>query len=122
MSGGFGTTRFSRSLVLACREEAARFPELSREAFAELREATGHMEDALSSAFAYDKINYLMLMMVDRHVHYHVIPRYSEPVSLAGRSYPDEFWPGPPDITHAIDLPEDALAAIRNKVRVAWPS
>lgn len=110
------------SLVLASREEAQCFPELSPEGFVELRKAAGELESALSEAFRYDKINYLMLMMVDRHVHFHVIPRYSAPVPLDGREYPDEYWPGPPDVTRAMDLPEAAPAAIQARIRAAWPA
>lgn len=110
------------SLVLASREEAQRFPDLSREGFGELKKVTGDLEAALAEAFQYDRINYLMLMMVDKHVHYHVIPRYSAPVRVDGRDYADEHWPGPPDVTRAIDLPADALAAVQGRVTAAWPA
>jgi len=109
------------SLVLANKEDAERFPDLSPGSFAELKGVTADMESALADAYGHDKINYLMLMMVDRHVHYHVIPRYAEPVSLEGRSYPDEFWPGPPDVTRSLDVSGDQLASIREALRQRWP-
>lgn len=109
------------SLVLASREEAQRFPDLSPEGIAELRTVAGELESALARAFGYDKINYLMLMMVDRHVHYHVIPRYGTPVRFAGCYYPDEYWPGPPDVTRAIDLADDILGAIHERIAQSWP-
>ena len=37
---------------------------------------TRHIEGVLGRTFNYDRINYLMLMMVDPDVHFHVIPRY----------------------------------------------
>lgn len=110
------------SLVLVSREEARRFPDLSPEAFSELRRVAGDLESALWQAFRYDKINYLMLMMVDKHVHYHVFPRYSAPVRLDEREYPDEDWPGPPDVTRAIELPDGALGTIQARVAGAWPA
>jgi len=110
------------SLVLANKEEVVSFPELSRDSFAELREVAGHLETALGSAYGCDKINYLMLMMVDPHVHYHVIPRYAAPVRLRQRDYPDELSPGPPDVTRALDLAEGQLADIRENLREHWPA
>jgi diadenosine tetraphosphate (Ap4A) HIT family hydrolase len=110
------------SLVLAGKEDAQRFSDLSPEAFSELRTVVSHLEDALAAAFRNDKLNYLMLMMVDPHVHYHVIPRYSAPVSLGERSLPDERWPGPPDVTTAIELDGDELAAIKDRIVAKWPS
>ncbi len=110
------------SLVLAGRGETERFPDLPREAFDELTTVAGALEKALSAAFGHDRINYLMLMMVDPHVHYHVIPRYSAPVQLNGRDYPDEDWPGPPDVRRALDLPDGAAAAIQARIASAWPA
>ncbi len=65
------------SLVLAAKSDATAFSELPVEAFAEQAQAVRSIERALSSLVRYEKINYLMLMMVDPNVHFHVIPRYS---------------------------------------------
>lgn len=110
------------SLVLASRGDAERFPDLPQEAFAELKHAAGDLETALSQAFGCDKINYLMLMMVDKHVHYHVIPRYAAPVVIDSREYPDAHWPGPPDVAAALDLSGADRAAIRARIEAAWPA
>ncbi|MDH5245643.1 MAG: HIT family protein, partial [Betaproteobacteria bacterium] len=67
------------SLVLACKEDATSLGAVSAAAYAELAIATADLEHALRLVFDYRKINYLALMMVDPHVHFHVIPRYSEP-------------------------------------------
>jgi diadenosine tetraphosphate (Ap4A) HIT family hydrolase len=42
----------------------------------EFPEVVGKLEFALEEVFRFDKINYLCLMMSDRHYHFHVIPRY----------------------------------------------
>lgn len=110
------------SLVLASPEDATRFPDLSPESFTELKKASGDMEAALSASFGQDKINYLMLMMVDPHVHYHVIPRYAGTVRFDGGDYRDPFWPGPPDVTHALDLSGGQLAAIQERLKGNWPT
>ena len=77
------------SLVLAAHEPATAFSQLSTASFTELHEVTRAIETALSKAFHYDKINYLMLMMVDPDVHFHVLPRYAQPETFAGLEFTD---------------------------------
>lgn len=89
------------ALVIVCKENASAFSELSAEAFAELREVTQYVEGVLARAFSYEKINYLMLMMVDPDVHFHVIPRYSGPKLFAEQEFLDYGWPGPPNLKQA---------------------
>ncbi len=96
------------SLVLVCRDEASHFGQITAAASAELVEAVSLIEAVLGDAFRFDKINYLMLMMVDPDVHFHVIPRYAEERSFAGKSFVDAFWPGPPDVTRALDFDDAA--------------
>jgi diadenosine tetraphosphate (Ap4A) HIT family hydrolase len=40
-----------------------------------------------------------MLMMVDFHVHYHVIPRYKEDILYLGKIWRDNDYPKLPTIT-----------------------
>jgi diadenosine tetraphosphate (Ap4A) HIT family hydrolase len=100
------------SLVLAARSEATAYGALPRAAFAEQADAVGAIEGALQRFAGYERINYLMLMMVDRQVHFHVIPRYSQPRSWNGVEFPDEGWPGPPRLDSAIKLDAEQLAAL----------
>jgi len=100
------------SLVLVCRESAAHFGELSPEASSELSTAAAAIESALGRAFENDKINYLMLMMVDPDVHFHVLPRYASERTFAARDFRDEAWPGPPDITANLGLNEAEHASL----------
>jgi diadenosine tetraphosphate (Ap4A) HIT family hydrolase len=88
------------SIVLVAHDSASAFSELSQESFTELHKITAHLESALGRAFAYDKLNYLMLMMVDTDVHFHVIPRYAEPKRLGGMEFTDPGWPSAPDLSH----------------------
>ncbi|MGY8803612.1 MAG: hypothetical protein ACKVK6_05185 [bacterium] len=53
------------SLVLVCSDPVGSFGEISPEASIELQLATAAIERVLGEMFAIDKINYLMLMMVD---------------------------------------------------------
>jgi diadenosine tetraphosphate (Ap4A) HIT family hydrolase len=90
--------------VLAAKSDATAYSSLSREAFAEQAEAVATIERALASFVDYERINYLMLMMVDPNVHFHVIPRYSKARSWNGIDFPDAGWPGPPKLGDAIRL------------------
>lgn len=110
------------SLVLACTEEAEAFSDISADAFAAMPKAIKDIEAALQAAFNYDKINYLMLMMVDPHVHYHVIPRYAAPLSYNGVENADAGWPGPPNLGDAIALDADGLEAMASHMKSHWPA
>ena len=88
------------ALILACKDEASRFSDISPEAFTEMGTAVGDIERALGSLFDYQKLNYLMLMMVDPDVHYHVLPRFEQDQTYAGLTFTDPGWPGPPNVGH----------------------
>ena len=90
------------ALVLAAKSDATAFGDLSAAAHAELKVATAAIEAALAGAVAYQKLNYLMLMMVDPHVHFHVIPRYEGGRSGGGLTRDDAAWPGPPNLGQAV--------------------
>ncbi len=108
------------SLVLLCSDEAGRFGDISAEASAELKVATSRIEGVLGAAFAYDKINYLMLMMVDPDVHFHVIPRYQGEREYQGQVLADAAWPGPPDVTSKLDLSDDVFQALLRDLRARF--
>lgn len=108
------------SLVLVCREPVQEFSGLSRQAFVELGEVTGRIERALRRTFAYDKINYLMLMMVDPDVHFHVIPRYARERHFGGNLFHDPGWPGQPDLSRVNDVNEESREALRQYLLSHW--
>lgn len=108
------------ALVLAARDPARAFPALSPAAFSELRDVTTELEQALRKAFAYERLNYLMLMMVDPDVHFHVLPRYSERRIFDGRDFDDPGWPGPPDLSHTNETDESNNARIIEHIKQCW--
>ena len=102
------------SLVLCAKSELTEFSALPGAAFAEMGVVVGDIERVLKTAFDYDKINYMMLMMVDPNVHFHVVPRYAEARSACGLSIVDSGWPVLPQLGEAVDLSmvqRDALIA-----------
>jgi hypothetical protein len=72
------------------------------------------IEAALTRSVDYAKINYLMLMMVDPHVHFHVIPRYEGERSAAGLTITDAGWPGQPDLGSAVKIDSEADTSLRD--------
>jgi diadenosine tetraphosphate (Ap4A) HIT family hydrolase len=100
------------ALVLAAKSDATAFGSLAAEAHTELKVATSAIEAALGKAVGYAKINYLMLMMVDPHVHFHVLPRYDGERSGAGLTVADAGWPGQPDLGQAVKLDDAQIAAL----------
>jgi diadenosine tetraphosphate (Ap4A) HIT family hydrolase len=88
------------------------FADLPDAAFAELALVSRAIETALSAAVAHEKLNYLMLMMVDPHVHYHVIPRYSGMRTQGGVVFEDHGWAKLPDLAQAVALDDAQIATL----------
>lgn len=110
------------SLILICREDATAFSKISPEAFTELPGIIREMEANVTNAFAYTKINYLMLMMVDPDVHFHVIPRYDTPRTVFQQQFLDHGWPGPPDLKSSNSITPDVQQEILVHLQEIWSS
>ena len=113
------------SLVLAAKSDATAFGDLPGAAHAELSVITATVEKALTRAVSFARLNYLMLMMVDPHVHFHVIPRYEGarewPKGETGaREFVDAGWPRLPDLGQAVTLESDDLAALVSWLKAAF--
>lgn len=108
------------SLVLVCKDAAGAFSELGAEAFADLKTAVDGIERLLGDFVGYERINYLMLMMVDRDVHFHVIPRYEGAREHGGVSYPDAGWPAQPNLGAHVALDEDQAAGLAAELAARW--
>jgi diadenosine tetraphosphate (Ap4A) HIT family hydrolase len=110
------------SLVLAARGQSTAFSELAPDAFAELARVTQDLEGRLRECVRYAKINYLMLMLVDPHVHFHVIPRYEGQRSAAGVTAGDKGWPKAPALGEAVELSPAQIGGLAGWLRSGWPS
>ena len=100
------------SLILAAKSDVTSFADLPDAAFAELAIVSRAIETALSAAVAHEKLNYLMLMMVDPHVHYHVIPRYAGTRTQGGVVFEDHGWPKLPELGQAVTLDAAQITAL----------
>ncbi|MCL6682613.1 HIT family protein [Sphingomonas alba] len=110
------------SLILAAKSDATAYGDLPTAAFVEQGRVIAEIEATLRVAVDYQRINYLMLMMVDPNVHFHVIPRYEDSRSFAGLDLADAGWPGPPDLKSAVALDDDAIARMKNELVTLWHS
>lgn len=104
------------SLVLSLNRECTSLGELLEIEGKELRMAFKTIEFILKKSFQPEKINYLALMMVDNHVHFHVIPRYSETRIFNEREYIDKDWPKPPILSTSHNLKVDDLISIKDEL------
>ena len=98
--------------VISANRYEPHFSGMTANECAELAAVVKEVESKLKAAFAYDKINYLMLMMVDPHVHMHVIPRYAAARDFGGTTWTDESWPRPPNATIGPTLGDDQAKAM----------
>lgn len=104
------------TLVLVEKSEATHLGELSRESWAEFADVSRDAEAWTRQAFGAEKFNYLALMMKDPNVHFHFVPRYSQPVEVGGESFADTDWPSKTELGN-IELNEAQLNEIRTKLQ-----
>lgn len=105
------------SAVISARSSAERLAELQPEEAAELPAVIATYEAAVRRLAPAVKFNYLALMMVDPHPHFHAIPRYQSVITIDGVAYPDRDFPRPPDVLQGLDL--DAATLERWRARLA---
>ncbi|MDH5479389.1 MAG: HIT family protein [Nitrosomonas sp.] len=108
------------ALVLAAHEPAQAFSELSPASFTELHIVTKQMEASLTKAFKNDKLNYLMLMMVDPDVHFHIIPRYAQTKKFANKEFIDAGWPAAPNLGYINKTDEKTNQLIMEHIKSCW--
>jgi diadenosine tetraphosphate (Ap4A) HIT family hydrolase len=87
--------------ILSLNRHALTFSEVTSEEMADLHRMIGIVERTLKQTFDHNILNYLMLMMVDHHVHYHVIPRYDCDKSFNDMIWVDSGWPALPALGDA---------------------
>jgi diadenosine tetraphosphate (Ap4A) HIT family hydrolase len=80
-----------RSIISLKRHDEDIF-NCTKEELEELREITIKLRNNIKSTFKADMFNYCSLGNGIRHVHLHLIPRYSKPVNFDGVVFTDERW------------------------------
>ncbi|MGI9500878.1 MAG: HIT family protein [Geminicoccaceae bacterium] len=108
------------SLVLIAKSHATAWPDIGEPAFTELATVTAAIERTLRTAFAHDKINYLMLMMNDPNAHFHVLPRYEREITFEGMGFEDAGWPKTPELGSGPALDDDMTKKLIAHLKASW--
>lgn len=108
------------SLVLICKEGATQLADISDGAFVEMKQVVGDVETSLKGFRQWNKINYLALMMVDPHVHFHVIPRYDQDQEFAGTVFRDAGWPAVPQLGEAVVPASEVFGQLLEDLKSGW--
>ncbi|MDD7938079.1 HIT domain-containing protein [Actinomycetospora lutea] len=95
--------------VLSLSRFATSFADMTDDEAQDLAQTVKSVEAALRATFSPQKMNYVMLMMVDDHLHFHVLPRYAETKQFGGLEWVDSGWPGPPGMGDYSDRSEDKV-------------
>ena len=106
--------------VAILKRHAERFSDLTDEEMLDFAALVRETEAALKKAFGYDKINWVMLMMKDRHLHLHIFPRYKEPRDFAGIRWEDGLGGNPLELDKK-NPPQEVLNQIRDGIRKRLP-
>ena len=86
------------SKVLINKRFKKNVSDLSTKCFIELKKIFYDIEKNIKPEIKYQKINYLYLMMVDKEVHMHIIPRYNKKILFENIIFNDYGWPKPPKL------------------------
>lgn len=108
------------ALVLVCKEPVKAFGEVDAEAFVDLKDTVARIEAMLRASIGYERINYLMLMMVDPDVHFHVLPRYEGEKRFEDLVVADHGWPGAPALNQAETPTPEQLRQLTAFLRHRW--
>jgi diadenosine tetraphosphate (Ap4A) HIT family hydrolase len=103
--------------ILSLKRYALHFSDITETEAQDLQKMIKTIESTMKNAFDYNIMNYLMLMMVDHHVHYHVIPRYDNKRECANLSWQDTGWPALPDIIGNQHTDTNCLSKIQEKLK-----
>lgn len=101
------------SLILAHKSDLESLSQIDSQDYFELGTITKDIEFSLRELFGMEKINYLALMMVDKNVHFHIIPRYSKKIKFNKATFLDTGWPKLPDLTYKNELPEISFLKLK---------
>ncbi len=104
-------------IILNKDENITSFGNLDSPSFNELQLVIKECEIGLKSFVNYDKINYLMLMMSDPEVHFHVIPRYYNIKTFKNQEFPDQSYPTAPDLSRFIKIEKEDIIDLANELK-----
>jgi len=104
------------SCVAVTKRHLEALSEITPEEMQEFAQVVKEVEKSAKTAFNYDKINYLMLMMKDKHTHFHIFPRYNTERNFAGIKWLDEGG-NDPLIQKRDELSQEVLNQIKEELK-----
>ncbi|MBD1422502.1 HIT family protein [Sphingobacterium chuzhouense] len=107
------------SLVLSLDRPCYDIGDLTDSESQELGRAFKVIKEVYAKTFSPDKVNYLLLMMVDKQVHFHVIPRYGREVIFKNNRFEDEHWPKPANVLLTLDFDDQLLLQLKEYMEAA---
>lgn len=106
------------AMILICKEDVKQLHAISASAMQEMSLISKDLEINIQTELNANKINYLMLMMVDPEVHFHVIPRYKQAVKFDNIEFTDISWPDAINLgNHSNVISEEQKSKLRNHLR-----
>ena len=104
--------------VISLNRFETQFGRITPDEAKDLQGVVAIAETRTREVFQPEKFNYLMLMMVDVLVHFHVVPRYAGTRAFASLEWDDPAWPKPPaHDAHADRATDGVLFAVRDALR-----
>lgn len=100
--------------MIVLRRHLESVTDLANDEWIDLQEQLKIATNALQAAFAPVHFNYAFLQNQDKHVHIHVIPRYSGTQVFEGHTFPESDFPRPGDPNN---VSQDLLAKIADALK-----
>lgn len=109
-----------RCVVWCQRATALDLTDATREELAELHEILPAVKRTIEKSFGADWMNYSFLGNETRHLHGHVVPRYTGPQEFEGRVFSDPEWGGNWRTNKSFETSKEILQAIKKKLQDNW--
>ncbi|MFO0703192.1 MAG: HIT domain-containing protein [Patescibacteria group bacterium] len=106
-----------RCVVWCKRNDALDMADATPDEQKELFIILSELRSALTKAFSPDWFNYGFLGNEMRHLHGHIVPRYSKPVTFKGVDFEDKLYGKHYRSDHAFKIPDEILFAIRDEIK-----
>ena len=105
------------SMILIEKSSKKNLSKIPAKSFLELKKITNKIERLFLKRLKFNKMNYLILMMVDPHVHLHIIPRHKKNIVFNKKSFKDFGYPKPPNLLKKNNINSKLLGKLKEKLQ-----
>ena len=103
------------SCVAITKRSLQNFSDMNEDEIKEYLQVVKDIENALKKLWNYDVIHHCMLMLKDKHTHFHILPRYKKKRTFAGIEWIDDFAPDP--LGKKREVSQGVLNQIRDEIK-----